>query len=41
MGCYPETVCTHCGQRSNVQPPGNGCHTCGRGSMVEVKKEKS
>jgi hypothetical protein len=30
---YTETKCNYCGQISNNQPSGDGCHTCLRGIM--------
>lgn len=34
---YPLTICTNCGQKSNNQPSGDGCHVCCNGSMQEKK----
>ena len=31
-----KTKCTYCGQESENQAPGNGCHTCLKGIMKEV-----
>jgi hypothetical protein len=37
---YPKTKCTYCGQETTVMNPGNGCHTCSMGVMVEVLEIK-
>lgn len=34
-----KTKCNYCGEESDIQSVGNGCHSCLRGSMQDNEEE--